>query len=178
MTGDWKPPSDRSVSLLRAEDIPRRILTIRGHRVLLDADLAELYGVQTKVLNQTVRRNTDRFPEDFMFQLSRGEADSLRSQNVTLKPERGKYRKYLAYAFTEQGVAMLSGVLRSQRAVQVNIAIMRVFVRMRRLLVSHEELARKVDALERKHDAQFKVVFDAIRGLMEPPQIPRRRIGF
>jgi hypothetical protein len=97
---------------------------------------------------------------------------------VTLKPERGKYRKYLAYAFTEQGVAMLSGVLRSQRAVQVNIAIMRVFVRMRRLLVSHEELARKVDALERKHDAQFKVVFDAIRGLMEPPQIPRRRIGF
>jgi hypothetical protein len=114
-----------------------------------------------------------------MFQLSREDADSLRSQFVTLKKSgRGKHRKYLPFAFTEQGVAMLSGVLQSPRAVQVNIAIMRAFVRMRRMLISHEELARKVDALEGKYDAQFRVVFNAIRALMEPPKPPRRRIGF
>jgi hypothetical protein len=113
-----------------------------------------------------------------MFQLSREEAGSLRSQIVTLKTERGKHRKYLPYAFTEQGVAMLSGVLRGSRAVQANIAIMRAFVRMRRMLVSHLDLARKVDALEKTYNAQFRVVFDAIRALMEPPKTPRRRIGF
>ena len=146
---------------------------------MLDADLAELYSVATKVFNQAVKRNAERFPEDFMFQLSREEADSLRSQIVTLeKSGRGKHRKYLPFAFTEQGVAMLSGVLNSSRAVQVNITIMRAFVRMRRMLVSHEELARKVDALEKRYDANFKVVFDAIRALMEPPKPPHRRIGF
>jgi hypothetical protein len=145
---------------------------------MLDADLAELYGVSTKVFNQAVHRNTERFPEDFMFRLSREEADSLRSQIVTLKTGRGQHRKYLPYAFSEQGVAMLSGVLNSPRAVQVNIAIMRAFVRMRRMLVSNEELARKVNALEGKYDEQFRVVFDAIRALMEPPKTPHRRIGF
>lgn len=166
-----KPP-------LRAEDISQRIHTIRGHRVMLDADLAELYGVTTKRMNEAVRRNAARFPEDFMFQLSREEADSLRSQIATLKTGRGQHRKFLPNAFTEQGVAMISGILQSPRAVKVNIAIMRAFVRMRRMLVSHEELARKVDTLEKKYDSQFRMVFDAIRALMEPPKTPRRRIGF
>jgi phage regulator Rha-like protein len=163
---------------LQTEDISRRIFTIRGHRVMLDADLAELYGVPTKRLNEAIKRNAVRFPEDFMFQLSREEVDSLRSQNATLKTGRGKHRKYFPFAFTEQGVAMLSSVLNSKRAIQVNIAIMRAFVLLRRMLLSHEELARKVDALERRYDAQFRVVFDAIRALMEPPKPPRRRIGF
>jgi len=178
MIDDLQSQSDTLMSRQRGENIHQRILTIRGHRVMLDADLAELYGVPIKVFNQAVQRNAERFPEDFMFQLSREEADSLRSQIVTLKTERGKHRKYLPYAFTEQGVAMLSSILRSQRAVQVNIAIMRAFVRMRRLLVSRVDLARKVDALERTYDAQFRVVFDAIRALMKAPKTPRRRIGF
>ncbi len=143
---------------------------------MLDADLAELYGVSTKRLNEAVRRNTSRFPEDFMFRLSAEECISLRSQFATSNGRGG--RRYLLYAFTEQGVAMLSGVLSSPRAVQVNIAIMRAFVQMRRMLVSHEELARKVDALEGKYDSQFRVVFDAIRALMEPPKTPKRLIGF
>ena len=145
---------------------------------MLDADLAELYGVSTKRMNEAVRRNATRFPEDFMFQLSREEDVSLRSQIATLKVGRGQHRKFLPYAFTEQGVAMLSGVLHSPRAIQVNVAIMRVFVRMRRMLVSHEELARKVDSLEKQYDEKFRMVFDAIRALMEPPKTPRRRIGF
>ncbi len=178
MSDDLKPQIAMSKLPLGAENISQRILTIRGHRIMLDADLAELYGVTTKVFNQAVRRNLDRLPEDFMFQLSRVEAKSLRSQTVTLKTGRGQHRKYLPYAFTEQGVAMLSGVLHSPRAVQVNIAIMRAFVRMRRMLVSHAELARKVDLLEKQYDAQFRVVFDAIRALMEPSKTPRRRIGF
>ena len=145
---------------------------------MLDADLADLFGVPTKRLKEAVRRNASRFPDDFMFQLSRDEIDSLRSQNATLKPGRGKHRKYLPFTFTEQGVSMLSCVLNSERAIQVNIAIMRAFVRMRMMLVSNEELARKVDALEGKYDSQFRVVFDAIRALMEPPKKPSRRIGF
>jgi len=144
---------------------------------MLDADLAELYGVPTSRLNEAVKRNSDRFPEDFMFRLTAVEHGSLISQFAISKLGRGGRRK-LPYAFTEQGVSMLSGVLNSQRAVQVNIAIMRVFVRMRRMLVSHEELARKVDALEKTYEAQFRVVFDAIRALIEPPKRPRRRIGF
>jgi hypothetical protein len=142
-----------------------------------DADLAELYGVSTKRLNEAVRRNATRFPEDFMFRLSAKEYISLMSQIATSKPGRGGRRK-LPYAFTEQGVAMLSSVLNSDQAIQVNITIMRAFVRIRRLLVSHEELARKVEALEGKYDSKFRVVFDAIRALMEPPKTPRRRIGF
>jgi ORF6N domain len=178
MSDDLKSQIAKSKPPLRAEDISQRIHTIRGHRVMLDADLAELYGVTTGALNQAIKRKAERFPEDFMFRLSQEESDSLRSQTVILKPGRGKYRKFLPYAFTEQGVAMLSGVLQSHRAVQVNIAIMRAFVRMRRMLVSHEELARKVAALEGKHDSQFRMVFDAIRALMEPPKTPRQRIGF
>ena len=156
-----------------------KILLLRGHKVLLDADLAELYGVPVKRLNEQVRRNRDRFPSDFMFQLTIEEAQVLRSQFATLELDgRGRHRKYLPYAFTEQGVAMLSSVLRSPRAIHVNIEIMRTFVRLRRLLQSNDDLARKLAALERKYDARFRVVFDAIRELMTPPPPARKRIGF
>jgi hypothetical protein len=145
---------------------------------MLDADLAELYGVPTSRMNEAVKRNSIRFPVDFMFRLSAEEYTSLISQIAISKPGRRGGRRKLPYVFTEQGVAMLSGILQSHRAVQVNIAIMRAFVRMRRMLVSHEELARKVAALEGKYDSQFRVVFDAIRALMEPPKTQRQRIGF
>jgi len=177
MTDDLKSQIAISKPPLRAVNISQRILTICGHRVMLDANLAELYGVPTKRLNEAVRRNTPRFPEDFMFRLTAAEYSSLMSQIATSKPGRGGRRK-LPYAFTEQGVAMLSSVLHSDQAIQVNITIMRVFVNIRRILVSHEELARKVDAIEKKYDSRFRVVFDAIRVLMEPPKTPRRRIGF
>jgi len=140
--------------------------------VVLDADLAELYGVETKALLQTVKRNLDRFPEDFAFQLTNQDLSNLRSQIVTSS---WGGRRYLPYAFTEQGVAMLSSVLRSARAVQVNIEIMRTFVRLRQLLTSNVELARKLAALESKYDAQFKMVFDAIRALMKPPESGQSR---
>jgi hypothetical protein len=165
-------------SLVPVERIEKAILLIRGKKVMLDADLASLYGVDTRVLVQAVKRNLDRFPADFMFQLSKEEVDFLRSQIVTLKRGRGQHSKYLPYAFTEQGVAMLSSVLRSPRAIQVNIEIMRAFVRLRQMLASHAELARKLDALEQKYDAQFKAVFDAIRQLMTPPEPKRRPMGF
>lgn len=167
---------------------------------MLDADLAQLYGVEVKVLNQAVKRNIARFPDDFMFRLTREEWTALRSQidtldtansaepltsrsqNVTLDAGRGRHRKYLPYAFTEQGVAMLSSVLRSQRAVNVNIEIMRTFVRLRKLLADNVDLAARLDALEQrigKHDEQFVQVVRAIRQLMEPPASPpRRKIGF
>jgi hypothetical protein len=161
-----------------AERIESRILLIRGQKVILDADLAALYEVEAKALNQAVKRNTKRFPEDFMFQLTAEEAGVLRSQIVTLKTGRGRHRKYLPYAFTEQGIAMLSSVLRSERAILVNIEIMRAFVRLRQMLVSNAQLARKLAALEGKYDAQFKIVFDAIRKLMIPPEQKRRAIGF
>jgi hypothetical protein len=150
---------------------------LRGHRVLLDADLAAMYGVQVRALNQAVRRNLERFPEDFVFQLSPDEAGSLRSQTVISKPGRGG-RRYAAFAFTEQGVAMLSSVLASPRAVQVNIEIMRAFVRLRGMLHANADLARKLEALEKRYDAQFRVVFQAIRELMAPPPRPAKRIGF
>jgi len=177
MIKDLKPQSDTLMSRLRVGNIPQRILTIRGHRVMLDVDLAELYDVPTKSLNQAIRRNMDRFPEDFMFQLTEAEFADLRSQFVTSKKKRGG-RRYMPYVFTEQGVAMLSGVLNSDRAVQVNIAIMRAFVRMRETMASHRELAQRLNTLEKTYDAHFRVVFDAIRALMEPPKRPRRRIGF
>lgn len=161
-----------------ARRVRHRILTIRERRVMLDTDLAALYDVDVKVLNQAVKRNLVRFPPDFMFQLSPDEAAPLRSQIVTLNDRRGAHRKYRPYAFTEQGIAMLSGVLRSPRAVLVNIEIMRVFVHLRELLQSNAELARRVDEFERKSDRRFRVVFDAIRGLMVAPTPPRRRIGF
>jgi phage regulator Rha-like protein len=143
---------------------------------MLDHDLAELYGVEVKQLKRQVKRNQDRFPADFMFELSKEEYDALRSQFGTLK--RGEHSKYLPYAFTEQGVAMLSSVLRSARAVQVNVEIMRTFVRLRQILASNAQLARKLDTLEKKYDAQFKVVFDAIRELMTPSEPKKRKIGF
>lgn len=160
-----------------APKIERSILTIREQRVMLDADLARLYGVPTKALVQAVKRNLARFPEDFMFQLSAAEATALRSRTVTSNVGRGG-RRYLPYVFTEQGVAMLSSILRSARAIQTNIAIMRAFVMLRGLFATHIDLARKLDALERKYDAQFKVVFDAIHALMAPSPSPRRMIGF
>lgn len=165
-------------SLIPAERIERRILLLRGQRVLLDRDLARLYGVETRVLNQAVRRNGERFPADFMFPLTRAEILGI-SQSVTSPGEAELKFSRSVLAFTEQGVAMLSGVLHSPRAVLVNIAIMRAFVQLRRMLETNEALARKVDALEAKYDAQFKGVFDAIRRLMAPPAPrPRREIGF
>ena len=166
------------VEIVPSEHIEKSILLIRGHRVMLDSELALLYGVPVKRLNEQVRRNRRRFPADFMIQLTGEEYEVLRSQIATLKPARGSHRKYLPYAFTEQEVAMLFSVLRSQRAIDVNVEIMRAFVRLRRMLASNEELARKLAALERKYDAQFKVVFDAIRELMRPPTPKRRKIGF
>jgi len=144
---------------------------------LIVSDLAELYGVTTKRLNEQVKRNSARFPEDFMFQLTVSETEILRSQIATSK-KGGGGRRYSPYGFTEQGVAMLSSVLNSERAIQVNIEIMRAFVRLRRMLASHADLARKLDALEKKYDAQFKGVFDAIRELMKPPESKKRPIGF
>ena len=169
---------DKDVALVPPERIERSILLIRSHKVMLDADLAALYGVETKQLIQALKRNIFRFPSDFMFELSKEEFENLRSQFGTSSQWGG--RRYPPYAFTEQGVAMLSSILKSRRAVQVNIEIMRTFVRLRRLLASHADLARKLEALEKKYDAQFKVVFDAIRQLMAPPQPepPKRRIGF
>jgi hypothetical protein len=161
------------------ERIEKAILLIRGQKVILDKDLAALYGVETRVLKQAVRRNKNRFPNDFMFELTKGENRSLRSQNVILKP--GRYSKYLPFAFTEQGVAMLSSVLNSERAIEVNIAIMRVFVRLREMMATHKELAFKLIELEERlegHDEQIQSIFEAIRQLMTPPETSRRRIGF
>jgi len=151
-------------NIIPVEAVERKILLIRGHRVMLDSDLAELYGVETKYLVRQVKRNLSRFPGDFMLCLTREEF--LRCQIGTSK--KGG-RRYLPYVFTEQGVAMLSGVLSSKRAIEVNIRIMRAFVRLRELLNTHKELSRKLEALEKRYDAQFKSVFDAIKALMEPP---------
>ncbi len=165
-------------ALIPVERIERTIVRLRGHNVMLDADLAALYGVDTRELVQAVRRNVERFPKDFMFQLRQEELDSLRSQSVISNSGRGG-RRTAPYAFTEQGVAMLSSVLRSPRAVQLNIGIMRAFVRLRQMLQSNAELAKKLDALEMKYDAQFKIVFKAIRKLMAPAALLRKkRIGF
>jgi phage regulator Rha-like protein len=164
--------------LIPVEIIEKKIYLIRGHKVMLDSDLAELYGVETKRLNEQVRRNPKRFPDDFMLQLTEEEAESLRSHFATLKSGRGKHRKYLPYAFTEQGVAMLSSVLNSDRAIEVNVQIMRTFVKLREMLSTHKDLARKLADMEKKYDAQFKVVFDAIRQLMAPTVPKKGKIGF
>jgi hypothetical protein len=163
-------------SLIPTERIEKAILLLRRQKVMLDADLAALYGVETKMLVRAVKRNINRFPTDFMFQLSKKEFDNLRFHFGTSSYWGG--RRYRPYAFTEQGVAMLSSVLHSQRAIQVNIEIMRAFIRLRQMLASHVELAHKLDALEKKYDAQFKQVFEAIRQLMAPPEPKRRPIGF
>ena len=167
---------DSHTRMVPMDRIERLIILVRGHKVMVDAALAELYGVQTKALNQAVKRNQTRFPIDFMFQLDQEEFENLRSQLVTSSQWGG--RRIPPYVFTEQGVAMLSSVLKSERAVQVNVEIMRTFVRLRQLLASNAELARKLEMLERKYDAQFKVVFDAIRQLMVPPEPNKRKIGF
>ena len=163
-----------------AEIIGSKILFIRGHKVMLDADLAELYGVETRTVTQAVKRNIGRFPADFMFQLKNQEVIALRSQSVTSKTGRGG-RRYMPYVFTEQGVAMLSSVLNSEQAIQVNIAIMRAFVRLKEMLSTNKELANKLSQLERKiekHDGEIKLVFDAIRQLMTPPETKKKKIGF
>jgi len=160
------------------ERVENRILTIRGHRVMVDTDLAGVYGVPTKALNQAIKRNADRFPDDFMFQLSREEADSIRSQTVTLKTVRGKHWKYLPYVFTEHGAIMAASVLNSPRAIEASVYVVRAFVKMREVLATHKELVQRLDEMEGKYDRQFKVVFDAIRALMEPPKTTTRRIGY
>jgi len=170
--------TSKSRSLIPIERIEQSILLIRGQKIILDADLATLYGVETKQLIRAVKRNLERFPADFMFQLNEKEFESLRFHFGTSSQWGG--RRYAPYAFTEQGVAMLSSILHSKRAIQVNIEIMRAFVRLRRMLASNAELARKLDTLEKKYDAQFKIVFDAIRQLMAPkePEPSKKKIGF
>lgn len=177
----------------RPENLAPLVRLIRGEKVLLDADLATLYGVGTKVLNQTVKRNPDRFPADFMIQLTVAEWESLRSQTVTASSTARPMRSQIVtasrrnvgappYAFTEQGIAMLSSVLRSPRAIEVNIAIMRTFVQLRRLMDGNRELARRINAMEKKYDEQFAAVFDAIKRLIAEDDMrkaqPKRRIGF
>jgi len=164
-------------SIIPTERIEQKILFLRGEKVMLSTDLAKLYEVEPRALIQAVKRNLDRFPPDFMFQLTKEEVANLKSQIVI--SSWGGARRATPYAFTENGVAMLSSVLNSDRAIRVNVEIMRTFTRLRKLLASHAELARKLNALERKYDAQFRIVFDAIRQLMAPSPEPKKgRIGF
>lgn len=168
--------SGRARNLIPVSRIEKAIFLIRDEKVMLDQDLATMYGVETRALVQAVKRNIDRFPGDFMFQLNKDEFSSLKSQIVTSS---WGGRRTRPYAFTEQGVAMLSSVLNSKRAILVNIEIMRTFVKLRRILATHDELASKLASLERRYDRQFKIVFDAIREIMTPKDPPKRRqIGF
>lgn len=168
---------EEQISAVPLERIERAIILVRGEKVMLDSDLAEIYGVETGALNRAAKRNEKRFPPDFMFQLTPGEAEALRCQIGISKEGRGG-RRYLPYAFTEHGALMLANVLNSERAAQTSVQVVRAFVRLRQMLASNAELARKLDAMEQKYDAQFKVVFSAIRRLMSPPEIKRREIGF
>lgn len=163
------------MSLIAQDYIEKSILAIRGHRVLLDSDLARIYGVTTKYLNQQVRRNAQRFPDDFMFQLTETEEESLRSQFATSNNYGGRRTRY--YVFTEHGTVMLASVLNSVVAVNASIQVVRAFINLRKMLSSQVELARKLDLLERKYDHQFKIVFDAIRELTLIPEVPKKRIG-
>ncbi|HLE40773.1 MAG TPA: ORF6N domain-containing protein [Nitrospirota bacterium] len=165
-------------AVIPMEAIEQKIMFIRGKKVMLDRDLAVLYAVETFNLNKAVKRNIDRFPSDFMFQITKDEVECLIFQFGISKTSGRGGRRYLPYAFTEQGIAMLSTVLKSKRAVQVNIAIMRAFVKLREMIASHKDLAKKLEELEKKYDAQFRVVFDAIRELMIPPEEDKRKIGF
>ena len=174
-----KKPSPDNTLPVPIQLIERRIYLIRGQKVMMDRDLAELYQVKPIALRQQVKRNFDRFPEDFMFQLTKSEADLLVSQSVI--PSKQSLGGYLPYVFTQEGVAMLSSVLRSKRAIQVNVAIMRAFVRLRQMLESNEELNRRFAAVIRKlgeHDKYFKIVFDELDKLSNPPASPHRQIGF
>ena len=176
--------STEKTALLPAARIERRILLLRNEKVMLDSDLAELYGVEARALNQAVKRNPGRFPADFMFRLTDAETQLVRelqmpdSSQTVMSSKKHRGLAYRPYAFTEQGVAMLSSVLRSERAVQVNIAIMRTFVQLRRMLASHADLAKELKAMEQKYDKQFSIVFDAIRALMAEDEKPKREIGF
>jgi hypothetical protein len=172
---DDRTDSQQGASISSVE-IETQIYLIRGHRVMLSSDLAELYGVEPRSLVQALKRNLERFPPDFMFQLTNQEVTDLKSQIVILNP--WWLRRAPPYAFTEQGVAMLSGVLNSPRAVLVNIEIMRAFVRLRSLIRSNADLSRRLDELEKRYDSQFKMVFDAIRRLMQPSEVKTRKIGF
>ena len=166
-------------ALVPAELIEAKIYLIRGQKVILDSDLAELFCVETKRLNEQVKRNLSRFPEDFMFQLTKEETQiwhRLRSQIATLK--RGQHLKYLPYAFTEHGAIMAANVLNSPRAIEMSVFIVRAFIRLREMLATHKQLAKKLTALERKYDSQFRVVFEAINALMQEPERPKRKIGF
>lgn len=166
-----------NISPISAETVALRIHVIRGEKVILDSDLAAIYGVTTSNFNKAVRRNVDRFPEDFMFQLTKEEYESLRFQIGISKTGRGG-RRHMPYAFTEHGALMAANILNSETAVRASIQVIRAFVKMRYMLESNKELARKIDALERKYDSQFKVVFEAIRKLMVPPDKPKGEIGF
>jgi len=166
----------KTEAIIPTEAIVNKIIVLRGERVIFDRNLAEMYCVETRVLKQAVRRNIDRFPNDFMFELNKEEQDSLRSQFVTLK--RGQHSKYPPFAFTEQGVAMLSSVLNSDRAIRVNIAIMRTFTHLRKMLVTHKDLKRKIEAMEKKYDEQFRIVFEAITQLIEEDEKPKKKIGY
>lgn len=163
--------------IIPQEILEQKIFLIRKQKVMMDRDLAELYGVETKALTRAVRRNIDRFPEDFMFELTKEEYSAiLRRQFGTL--EQGKYSKYLPFVFTENGIAMLSSVLRSKTAIHVNIQIMRTFTKLRELMATHKDLKTKIDQMEQKYDSQFRVVFQAIKQLIEPPQKKKKKIGF
>ncbi len=166
-------------TLVSSPVIGRSIHWIRNERVMLDADLARIYGVTVKRLNEQVRRNSSRFPADFMFRLTKSEWEILRSQNATLRfAGHGTHRKYLPMVFTEHGAIMLANVLNSKVATQASIQVVRAFVRLRELATEHVDIVRKIDAMEKKYDRHFRVVFDAIRELMEPPATSKRRIGF
>ncbi|MCX5749251.1 MAG: ORF6N domain-containing protein [Candidatus Saganbacteria bacterium] len=177
-----RAPASRSVeksgskSLVPAEIIENMILLIRGQKVMLDKDLADLYGVETKYLKRAVKRNIFRFPDDFMIRLSIDEQKALRCHFGAL--ERGKHSKYLMYAFTEQGIAMLSSVLNSKRAVLVNIQVMRTFTKLRTMLSGYKELRNKIEEMEKKYDGQFKIVFDALREMLHEKEKPKGRFGF
>jgi hypothetical protein len=173
-----KRKTTSKTSVIPQEAIESKILFIRGKKVMLDRDLAVLYKVPTKALKQSVKRNIERFPEDFMFQLQKKEFENWRSQIVTSNKDKMGLR-YMPYAFTEQGVAMLSSVLHSKRAILVNIQIMRAFVSIKRMVFTYESLKRKIETMEKKYDGQFQIVFTALKKLMEPPPSkPKRRIGF
>jgi hypothetical protein len=165
-------------SVIPVERIERAIYVIRGEKVMLDRDLAALYQVTTAALNQALRRNRERFPSDFMFQLTRSEVNQLNRSQIVIGSEKHRDPRFRPYAFTEQGIAMLSSVLRSERAISVNIEIMRTFVKLRQMLASSAEFSSRLDELESKYDRQFKVVFDAIRQLMSPVVPVRKQIGF
>jgi len=167
-----------SKSVISREIIENKIYLIRGQKVMLDKDLAQLYEVSTKRLKEQVRRNLRRFPEDFCFELTWSEAEAAASRSHFATLKKGRNIKYLPFAFTEQGVAMLSSVLNSERAIEVNIQIMRVFVRIKEMISSHKDLARKMEELEKKYDGQFRVVFEAIRRLMRDEEKPKTSIGF